>query len=101
MIDTTGLPGAERVLRGLAALARRERTIDSLLVSTATYYLTELGFEVAEPWPDPELGLYGELEHLPDAHYQYNALRRRFDSFLATASQRLRRDQAAADAAKT
>ena len=77
------LPGAEIVAAGLSDLAARRETPESLLVSMAATRLGQLGYPVAEPFPEPELRLWQRLSlDDPDAaHGRYNALVRRLVSF--------------------
>jgi hypothetical protein len=83
MRDLTALPGAELVLKGLQDLARREETVESLLVSIATTRLRSAGLDVPPGFPDADHRLYLRLaaESGDDAHSRYNALLRRLVSF--------------------
>ncbi|MCL2418173.1 MAG: hypothetical protein FWD04_02690 [Conexibacteraceae bacterium] len=86
-------PGEELISEGLAALAAREETVASLLVSMASRRLTALGDVVAEPFADPERRLYlmleGELGTA--AHSRYNALVRQLLSYCSAKEQDARR----------
>lgn len=84
MRETSGLPGEDLVLAGLADLRRDVESIPSLLVQIGAPRLRQLGFEVpSSTQPSPELRLYNLLavEHGDAAHSQYNALIRRLVSF--------------------
>ena len=84
MAETSGLPGADLVLAGLADLERGVESIPSLLVQIGAPRLRQLGFEVPlSALPSPEMRLYEVLsiEHGDGAHSQYNALIRRLVSF--------------------
>lgn len=77
-------PGEEIVLKGLADLAERKETIDSLLVCIGGPRLRRLGYPVQlGAFPFPEHRLYEALRATdPDsAHSRYNALIRRLVSF--------------------
>jgi hypothetical protein len=95
MVELDGLPGAQRIERGVAELARRLETVDALLVSVAPERLRALGIQVAEPLADPELRLYQRLRtdasEGDDPYVQYNALLRELDSFLEALEGRARR----------
>jgi hypothetical protein len=83
VIDST-LPGADLVTKGLADLARGERSAEAWLVSIGAPRLRDwIGIDVPNPLPDPEAGLYELLaRESPDsAHGRYNALVRRLVSF--------------------
>ena len=84
MRETSGLPGADLVLAGLADLERDIESVPSLLVQIGAPRLRQLGFEVpSSAQTSPELRLYNLLavEHGDGAHSQYNALIRRLVSF--------------------
>ena len=84
MAETSGLPGADLVLAGLADLERGAESIPSLLLQIGAPRLRRLGFEVPlSALPSPEMRLYEVLsiEHGDGAHSQYNALIRRLVSF--------------------
>ncbi len=91
-METAGLPGAELIEKGLADLARRTESLESLLVSIGAPRLRLLGFEVPDPFEDPETRLYHLLARdEPDAaHGRYNALVRRLVSFERSAAIRSR-----------
>ena len=80
------LPGADLVTAGLAALQRRDFSIEALLVAVGAPRLRRAGLELpaaaAEP-EAPELALYAALRARGggDAHSRYNALIRRLVSF--------------------
>lgn len=82
------LPGAELIEQGLVDLARREETVEALLVSISAPRLRALGMEVPLPFPDAELRLYHLLVvcHGAAAHSRYNALIRRVVSFRRAAA---------------
>jgi hypothetical protein len=71
------------VERGLADLEQGLESTDSLLVSIGSPRLRRLGFEIADPFPEPEHRLYRRLadESGAGAHSTYNALIRRLVSF--------------------
>jgi hypothetical protein len=77
------LPGADLIAEGLEDLGHGRETIAALLVSIGAPRLRRLGFEVADPLPDPELRLYSLLAatNPASAHGRYNALVRRLVSF--------------------
>jgi hypothetical protein len=87
VVVPAALPGAELVEKGLADLAERRETVESLLVSVGAPRLRELGFELLSPFEDAEERLYLLLARDdPDgAHSRYNALVRRLVSFERTA----------------
>ena len=76
-------PGADLVERGLRDLARREVTVESLLVSLSAPRLRDLGLSVVDPFDESEMRLYQLLaEQFGDgAHSKYNALIRQIVSF--------------------
>lgn len=82
-MDDHALPGEELVANGLADLARRTETVESLLVSIGAKRLAASGHDVAEPFADPELRLYALLarDEPESAHGRYNALVRRLVSY--------------------
>ena len=92
MPDLTGLPGAEKVERGVRDLNAGRVTVESLLVAMAPTRLRELGLAIGEgvDLPEnPEIELYHLLGRTQnDAYYRYNALRRELDSFLAALQSR-------------
>ena len=77
------LPGGDLVEQGLADLSSGVDSIPALLVSIGAPRLRMLGFEVPNPWPDPERRLYDRLYETEGdaAHSRYNALVRRLVSF--------------------
>jgi hypothetical protein len=77
------LPGQDLVRKGMADLAQGIESPESLLVSIGAPRLRRLGFDIAQPFPSPELRLYELLraEHGDVAHSRYNALVRRLVSF--------------------
>ncbi len=87
MGDFDGLPGAERLERGIRDLRRGSRSPEALLVASAVTRLRQLGVEVPAdaPLPEaPELALFAALsEEHDDPYFRYNALRRELDSFVA------------------
>jgi hypothetical protein len=82
-VDIELLPGSEIVQQGLNDLVLNKKTIPALLVSIGHPKLRSLGFEIANPIPDPEKKLYQLLSsmHGNAAHSRYNALIRRLVSF--------------------
>ncbi len=99
MIDLTGLPGAERLERGIHDLKARVLSTNALLVAVAAGRLRDLGLEVPEgrALPDEaDLALYESLRDHPtgDPYFQYNALRRELDSFISCLENRRRRELA-------
>jgi hypothetical protein len=85
---TSDLPGVEIVRAGLRDLARRERSIDALLVSMAAPRHRQLGIRVPEGFAHPEDALVDPLENTYGnaAHSRYNALVRRIVSFSRAAA---------------
>ena len=83
-----GLPGADRILRGLRDLAENQHTVDALLVSVASRRLRDLGLPVVPRAPDAEaaeLALYELLGSLSDDPYSaYRAALAELDSFIAS-----------------
>ena len=77
------LPGADLIEAGLANLAARVVTIESLLVSIAAPGLRDAGLVIDQPIADAELQLYALLSARDGAaaHSQSNALLRRVTSF--------------------
>jgi hypothetical protein len=78
------LPGADLVAKGIADLARGERSAEAWLVSIgATRLRFRAGIDVPTALLHPEDGLYDLLARTdPDtAHSRYNALVRRLVSF--------------------
>ena len=95
MVDFTGLPGADRIERGLAELAAGIDGIDALLVAIAAPRLARAGIEVparAREIVDAELRLYALLgkEGVVDPYSRYNALLRELVSFERALEQRVR-----------
>jgi hypothetical protein len=94
MPDLTGLPGAERVERGLADLQRGHRSLEALWLTAAASRLRALGLPVPPPtrlFREPEVALYQALGAESDPYYHYNALRAELDSFLAALEGRVGR----------
>ena len=87
MDDLVGLPGAERLERGVRDLRLGRRSPEALLVASAVTRLRELGVDIpaSVTLPGaPELALYAALgEECDDPYFRYNALRRELDSFVA------------------
>ena len=81
--DTTGVPGADLVLPGLADLLEGRETTEAILVSIGMTRLRALGFEVPFVYAQPEHRLYAHLSRTEglNAHSAYNALVRRLVSF--------------------
>lgn len=81
------LPGADLVTAGIAALRRREFTVEALLVAVGAPRLRRAGLDLPEATGEPEtpeLALYAALcaaDDRNDAHSRYNALIRRLVSF--------------------
>jgi hypothetical protein len=77
------LPGEDLVRKGVADLERGIESVEALLVSIGAPRLEDLGFEVPNPIPSPELRLYELLarENSDSAHSRYNAQVRRLVSF--------------------
>jgi hypothetical protein len=82
-----GLPGAELVEKGLRDLARGEESAEAMLLSMASVRLQGAGIELPTVVRHPEQRLYLLLVglHGAGAHSQYNALRRRLQSFMRAA----------------
>ena len=79
------LPGADLVTAGIAALGRRDFTIEALLVAVGAPRLRRAGLDLpdaADEPESPELALYAALRaEGGSAHSRYNALIRRLVSF--------------------
>jgi hypothetical protein len=95
MVDFTGLPGADRIERGLAELGAGIDGIDALLVAIGAPRLVRCGVEVparANEIVDAELRLYALLgkEGALDPYSRYNALLRELVSFERALEQRVR-----------
>ncbi len=80
------LPGADLVAAGIAALRRRDFTVDALLVAVGAPRLRLAGLDIPDAAGEteaPELALYAALRSRggADAYSQYNALIRRLVSF--------------------
>ncbi len=92
MPELTGLPAADRIERGLRALARGERSADALLVAIAAQRLRGLGFELPSDIQlprDPELALYRTLGSTSEDPFSaYRAALAELDSFLAGCERR-------------
>ena len=79
-----GLPGAELVGDGIAALRRGERTVEALLVSLAAARLRDIGLDIprsADHIAEPNLALYAAVRQDGGDHFDYNALLGRLSSF--------------------
>jgi hypothetical protein len=87
MPDLEGLPGADRIVRGLREAGEGRRTVDALLVAIASRRLADLGLSVpraAHPSRDVEIELYELLGSLsPDPYSAYRAALAELDSFLS------------------
>lgn len=85
---SSDIPGVEIIRAGLHDLARREPSVDALLVSIAAPRLRQLGMRVPDGWPNPEDALFDRLEQMyhDGAHSRYNALIRRMVSFARAAA---------------
>jgi hypothetical protein len=77
------LPGEELVSKGIVDLGAGVESVEALLVSIGAVRLARLGYDVVEPFRDPEHRLYELLrrEDADAAHSRYNALIRRLVSF--------------------
>lgn len=87
-IDLKGLPGSDRVKRGLRDLTRGHLSTDALLLAVAAQRLRELGLRMPENVAlpsEPDLALYQSLRGHPsgDPYFRYNALRQELDSFIS------------------
>lgn len=94
--DLEGIPGADRIERGLRDLRRGRRSTDALLVAVAAQRLAGLGLRLPENAAlpgDPDLALYESLRghRSGDPYSRYNALRRDLDSFISSLEARLAR----------
>jgi hypothetical protein len=83
------IPGSDLVTKGLADLAKNERTNESLLIHITHPALRFVGVEIPPLQPlekEAKLILYDRLceSHDNGAHSAYNALVRRVDSFCRT-----------------
>jgi hypothetical protein len=88
MPELEGIPGGERVARGLADLGRGDLTVDALLVLIASGRLAQLGLSVP-PRPelpkDAEILLYEKLQARSDDPYgAYRAALAELDSFVSS-----------------
>ena len=94
MPDLEGLPGAERIARGLLEAGEGRATVDALLVAIASRRLDDLGLPVPNAGalgPDAELALYALLGEVTDDPYNaYNAALADLDSFLSSLEARRR-----------
>ena len=94
------LPGADLVVAGMAALQRREFTIEALVVAVGAPRLRRAGLvlpEAADEPEAPELALYAALRaEGGNAHSRYNALIRRLVSFERALEAARRRESRAA-----
>ncbi len=104
-VDLEGLPGSDRIERGLRDLRHGRRSTDALLVAVAAQRLRELGLRVPESavlLGEPDLALYESLRgHASgDPYFRYNALRQELDSFISCLeARRARGGRRAADRA--
>ena len=93
MPELNGLPGAERVERGLADLQLGRRSPEALWLAAAAARLRSLGLPVPVPARlphEPEVALYQALAaESDDPYYRYNALRAELDSFLSALEARV------------
>lgn len=98
MPDLEGLPGAERVERGLADLLHGRRSPEALWLAAAATRLRSLGLPVPAPAQlpsEPEVALYAALgAESDDPYYRYNAWRAELASFLAALEVRVGRSAA-------
>jgi len=87
MAELASLPAADRIERGLRALARGEWSADALLVAIAASRLRGLDFDLPDQSRlprDPELALYRMLGSTSeDPFFAYRAALAELDSFLA------------------
>lgn len=94
MTDLEGLPGAERIDRGLREAEQGLVTVDALLVAIAAGRLRDLGLAVPKVealGPGAELALYALLGEVADDPYTaYNAALAELDSFLSSLELRRR-----------
>jgi hypothetical protein len=84
VVDTSELPGAELVERGLRDLADGVESTAALVVAIGAPRLRELGWDVTHAWSNPEHLLYKRLAAefgSDEAHSRYNALVRLLVSF--------------------
>lgn len=92
MPELTGLPAADRIERGLRALARGESSADALLVAIAARRLRGLGFDLPDQTRlprEPELALYRALGSTSEEpFFAYRAALAELDSFLAGCERR-------------
>jgi hypothetical protein len=95
MPDFGHLPGGALVEKGLADLARQERTPEALLLTVAEGRLRRLGVAVPEGErpAERELALYEalRLSRVDDPYGRYNAMLRELGSFLETLEGQRRR----------
>lgn len=95
MNELRGLPGSDRVERGLRDLSQAQWTEDALLLMTASTTLRNLGLPIAadvEIPVDAEWQLYKELsKHEIDPYGTYNAMRSELVSFIRSLSSRQER----------
>ncbi|HTO88986.1 MAG TPA: hypothetical protein VMR54_15810 [Thermoanaerobaculia bacterium] len=79
----SSLPAADLIARGLADLALKIESPESLLVSIGAPRLRRIGLDVPTALPSPEHRLYELLARSDSdsAHSRYNALLRRLVSF--------------------
>ncbi len=87
-VDLEGLPGRERIERGLRDLRRGRLSTDALLIAVAAQRLRGLGLRLpgnAALPGEPDLALYDSLRGHPsgDSYFRYNALRQELDSFIS------------------
>ncbi len=87
-VDLEGLPGGDRIEKGLRDLSRGQQSTEALLIAVAAQRLRGLGLDVPENavlLAEPDLALYESLRGHPsgDPYFRYNALRHELDSFIA------------------
>ena len=92
------LPGADLVTAGIAALRRRDFSIEALLVAVGAPRLRRARLDLPDAADEPEapeLALYAALcaGNDRDAHSRYNALIRRLVSFERALEAARRRDR--------
>lgn len=86
-----GLPGGDRIERGLRDLREARTTPEALLVATASIRLRAFGLDVPPaPVGDPQLALYVVLGEsgIEDPYGTYNAWLRELSSFLEAMERR-------------
>lgn len=101
LADLESLPGAERVLPGLADLLAGRETVEALLVEIAAPRLRRLGLAIpVRDDLEPERRLYALLAaaNPNDVHGRYNALLRRLIAFSQALEGRVSRARRSSEA---